>query len=144
MKTKGKDLQIKVERTLETTPAQAFAAWLNPKIPGTPWNEGSKLILQPKVDGLFYWLVNTTPHYGRFKELKRGAKIQHTWMSPYTEGRESTVTVTFKPRKKETVMTLVHSGLPNNAHGKAHIEGWNYFMDKFPKQFSNARQKRGK
>lgn len=144
MSKSGKTIEVKVERTIEAPAARVFAAWLNPKIPGTPWNEGNKLILQPKVNGLFYWLVNKTPHYGRFTELKRGSRIRHTWMSPYTEGQESTVTVNFKAKGRETVMTLVHTGLPANANGRAHIEGWHYFMDKFPKHFGKISGRKNK
>jgi uncharacterized protein YndB with AHSA1/START domain len=137
-----KPLEIKVERIIAAVPREAFSAWLNPKVPGTPWNMGDKLILQPKVNGLFYWLVNGTPHYGRFIKVTRPGTIQHTWMSPYTEGRESTVTVTFKKQGEDTLMTLVHSDLPNNSNGKAHIGGWNEFMDAFPKYFRKARKKK--
>ena len=141
MKKNQKMLEITVERVIETTPAKSYAAWLNPKIPGTPWHEGDELILQPKVGGLFYWLINQTAHYGRFTELKPAARLRHTWMSRYTEGLESTVTVTFKAKGKLTVMTLLHSGLPDNKNGKAHIEGWHYFMDLFPKYFAATRRK---
>lgn len=144
MSKEGKTIEVKVERTIEAPAAKAYAAWLNPKVPGTPWNEGDKLILQPKVNGFFYWLINRTPHYGRFTELKRGSRIRHTWMSQYTEGKESTVTVSFKTKGKDTIMTLVHSGLPDNENGRAHIEGWNYFMDKFPKQWTKAAKKKRK
>ncbi len=137
-------MEIKVERNLETTPGEAFDAWLNPKVKGTPWNMGEKLILQPKVDGLFYWLVHGTPHFGRFKTVKRPGILQHTWMSPYTLGMESTVTVTFKKKGADTVMTLIHSDLPDTKEGKAHIEGWNQFMDAFPQQFKKTVKKGAK
>ena len=141
MKSK-KPLEIKVERTITAPPREVFRAWLDPKVPGTPWNMGEKLILQPKVDGLFYWLVNGTPHYGRFTKVARPGVIQHTWMSPYTEGRESTVTVTFVKKGDETLMTLVHSGLPDNGNGKAHVGGWNEFLDAFPKHFRKGSGKK--
>ena len=38
--------------------------------------------------------------------------MQHTWVSPNTLGEESTVTLTFQKQGEETLMTLVHSGLP--------------------------------
>jgi uncharacterized protein YndB with AHSA1/START domain len=130
-----KTLELKFERTIPAPPGEVFDAWLNPKVPGTPWSEGDKLILNPKVDGLFYWLVGKTAHYGLFKEVRRPARIQHTWMSPYTLGRESTVTLTFQKKGKETWMTLVHSGLPDTEEGRAHKGGWNHFMDIFPEHF---------
>ena len=119
-----------------------FDAWLNPKIPGNPWNMGDKLILNPRADGLFYWKVHGTPHFGRFTEVKRGARIRHSWMSPYTTGLESMVTVTFKKVGPGTLMTLVHSGLPNTAGGRTHERGWNYFLDIFPRQFAGTSAKK--
>ena len=136
MKNTAKTLELKFERVIPAPPGEVFDGWLDPKTPGTPWNENDKLILNPKVDGFFYWLIHGTSHYGRFTKIERPGRIEHTWMSRYTEGKESTVTVTFKKKGAGTQMTLVHSGLPNNAHGMAHKEGWNYFLDKLTKNFS--------
>ena len=87
----------------------------------------------------FYWLTRGTPHYGRFTQTERGSRLQHTWMSPNTLGLESTVTVTFrKAADGGTVMTLVHSGLPDNKQGKGHEGGWTYFMGNFAEQFAAA------
>jgi len=68
----------KSKKTLEfqvSVPSQlrrrGHDAWLNPKIPGNPWQEGDKLILDPQVDGLFYWLISGTAHYGRFTKVDR-------------------------------------------------------------------------
>ena len=53
---------IKSKKTIEVTgrakqlPAplsEVFDAWLNPKVPGNPWNIADKLILNPEVDGFF-------------------------------------------------------------------------------------------
>ena len=43
----------------------------NPKVPGNPWNMAEKLLLNPRVDGFFYWLVKGNAHYGRFTEVER-------------------------------------------------------------------------
>ena len=131
-------IEFKIERTIPTSPGDAFDGWLNPKIPGNPWNAADKLLLDPKVDGFFYWAVRGTPHYGRFTKIERPGRIQHTWMSPNTLGQESTVTVTFKKNGKDTLMTLVHSGLPDTEGGRSHDKGWNYFLDIFPGQFMDA------
>ena len=139
---KNKTIVVKVERLIPAPLAKVFDDWLNPKIPGTPWSEADKLLLNPKVDGFFYWLIGGTPHYGRFTELKRPSRIRHTWMSPYTEGRETTLTVTFKKKGADTLMTLVHSGLPNNSGGRGHEGGWNHFLDKFPKQFGAIKSRK--
>jgi len=134
------NLEIKIERKIPASPEAAYDAWLNPKVPGTPWSAASKLILDCRMDGLFYARMNETPHYGLFTVLKHGQEVQHTWMSPYTEGQESLVTVTFTRIGNDTLMKLAHTGLPNNAKGLAHQEGWTFFLDTFPKQFSEARR----
>ena len=131
MKLADKNLEVKVERTIPATPDELFDGWLDPKVPGNPWNAAEKLILDAKVDGLFYWLIMGMAHYGRFTEMERPARIQHTWMSPNTLGRESIVTVTFQQQGDETVMTLTHKGLPDTEEGRSHDGGWNYFLDLF-------------
>ena len=139
---KSKTLKLKFERTIPAPPTEVFDGWLSPKTPGTPWNEHDDLILNTKKDGLFYWLTNNTAHYGRFLEVKRPHHIQLTWMSRYTLGEESTVTVNFKKKGKETLMTLIHSDLPNDPKARAHEGGWNYFMDKLVDNFSSKARKK--
>ena len=134
-------LEVKVERTIPASPGELFSAWLNPKIPGTPWHEADKLILDPKVDGFFYWLIRETPHYGRFTRMEGPGLLQHTWMSPNTLGQESMVTVTFTKQGTDTLMTLVHSGLPESDEGRSHEKGWNYFMGMFCERFGEAARK---
>jgi uncharacterized protein YndB with AHSA1/START domain len=134
-------IELTVERTISAPPDEVFDAWLNPEIPGTPWNEADKLLLNPTVDGFFYWLIRGTAHYGRFTRVERGSQIQHTWVSPNTLGLESTVTVTFRKKGGDTVMTLVHAGLPDTRQGHGHEGGWNYFMGNFEKQFAPASPK---
>jgi hypothetical protein len=37
-------------------------------------------------------------------------------------------------------MTLVHSDLPDTDGGRGHEKGWNFFLDSFLKQFTDASQ----
>ncbi len=136
MSKSKKKLTIKLQRVIPAAPAKVFANWLNPKTPGNPWYEGDKLIFNPKVNGFFYWYISGTPHYGRFTKIKRGSQVQHTWMSPYTDGQESKVTVNFKKKGQDTLMTLIHSDLPNTEAAKGHEEGWTYFLDGVVKRFT--------
>lgn len=138
MRTAMKTLEVKVERTISALPAEVFDAWLDPKIPGNPWNMAEKLLLNPQIDGLFYWSVKGTSHYGRFTEMERPARMQHTWVSPHTLGEESTVTVTFTKKGDDTLMSLVHTGIPDTEAGRGHEKGWKYFLDIFPEQFGNG------
>jgi uncharacterized protein YndB with AHSA1/START domain len=98
-----KTVEVKVQRVIATSPAMAYDAWLNPKIPGNPWHTSDKLLFNPTVDGL-----------------------------------ESTVTVTFEKKGKDTLMTLVHAGLPDTDKGRSHEKGWGYFMDMLPAHFMQA------
>jgi uncharacterized protein YndB with AHSA1/START domain len=131
-------LELSFDRNIAAAPAEVYAAWLDPKTPGTPWNEADKLILQPKVDGLFNWIIRGTSHYGRFIAMEPGRRIEHTWMSPYTLGVDSLVTVTFEKRGAGTRMTLVHSGLPDDEKARSHEKGWNYFLDKLVTTLGSA------
>jgi uncharacterized protein YndB with AHSA1/START domain len=141
MRTNIKTLEFKFERIIPASLGEVFDGWLNPEIPGNPWNAAEKCILDPKVDGLFYWTLNETSHYGRFTEIERPGRIQHTWVSPKTLGQESIVTLTFKRKGDETLMTLVHSNLPDHELARGHKKGWNYFLDIFPGQFGNGSRK---
>lgn len=137
------DFSVKVERMIAAAPNKVFDAWLNPKVPGTPWNMG-KVLMTPKKDGFFYWLVQGTAHYGRFTAISKPNRIQHTWVSPYTLGEESVVTITFRKKKEGTLMTLSHTGLPDDEGGHGHDDGWNQFLDSFPGHFEKAARKKRK
>jgi hypothetical protein len=63
-------------------------------------------------------------------------------MSPNTLGEESTVTVTFKKKGENTLMTLAHSDIPNTDGGRGHEEGWNYFLDQFVDRFGSGARRR--
>lgn len=134
----SKTFEVRVERTIAAAPGEVFDAWLSPKVPGTPWSMAEKLILNPHVDGLFYWLVQGNAHYGRFTELTRPGRLQHTWVSPNTHGIESLVTVTFRKQGEGTLMTLVHSGLPDTDQGRSHDKGWKFILDGFREQMAKS------
>lgn len=136
--TSTKTLELKVERIISASPTELFDAWLDPRVPGTLWNAAEKFIVDPKVDGLFYWTLKGTSHYGRFTEIERPSRIRHTWVSPNTLGEESTVTVTFEELGDETRMTLVHSDLPDHELARGHETGWNYFLGVFREQFGEG------
>ena len=131
MKNSSQTLEFQFERMIPAAPEEVFDAWLNPNNPGTPWHEGDKVIIHPQVDGLFYWRVKEKSIYGRFIEIERPGRLQHTWVSPNTLGKESTVTVTFQKKDDGTLMTLLHTGLPDDELAKGHEAGWGSILDKF-------------
>ena len=134
--TPAKTIEVSVQKKIATRPAVAFDAWLDPKVPGTTWHAADKFVLDPKVDGLFFWRMNPTqtPHYGRFTRVDRPHRLEHTWMSPNTSGLESHVTVTFEADGNHTLMTIVHAGLPDTDRGRSHERGWTYFLGLFSDQ----------
>jgi uncharacterized protein YndB with AHSA1/START domain len=141
MENSNRTLEFRFERTIQAPLTEVFDGWLDPKIPGNPWNAAEKFLLTAKVDGLFFWTLKGTSHYGRFTVFERPARIQHTWVSPKTLGKESTVTVTFTRKGEDTLMTLVHSDLPDHELARGHEQGWNYFLDIFPGQCGNNARK---
>ena len=136
-----KTLEFKIERIIPASPEEVFDGWLDPKVQGNTWSVAEKFLLNAKVDGLFYWHLKGTSHYGRFTEVQRPHQIQHTWMSPNTLGHESKVTVTFKKQGDDTVMTIIHSDLPDCEPAKGHEKGWNYFLGIFSEQFGDGSRK---
>jgi uncharacterized protein YndB with AHSA1/START domain len=136
MDSPTKSLELNFERLIAAKPDEVFAAWLDPKTPGSIWHVADKFILNAEVDGLFYWQMGDTPHYGRFTRVTRPSVLQHTWVSPYTEGLESLVTITFKKQGKDTLLKLVHAGLPHSDRGRAHNDGWTHFLGGFQERFA--------
>ena len=131
-------IELKFERSIPAPPAKVFDAWLSPKVPGNPWSMADKVILNPQIDGLFYVSLMRTAHYGRFVEVDRPGRIQHSWVSPATFGQETMVTVSFAKQGSGTLMTLVHTGLTDTDKGRSHNDGWNFFLDKLREQFVQA------
>jgi hypothetical protein len=57
-------LTFTLERTIPAPASEVFDAWLDPRVPGTPWNVAEKFIVDGKVDGLFYWTFKATSTTG--------------------------------------------------------------------------------
>jgi uncharacterized protein YndB with AHSA1/START domain len=133
MKPKLKTTTITLNRTIPAAPAEVYDAWLDPEKPGTPWHGADKLILDPKVDGLFYFNSISPegvdrPHFGRFTALSRATKVEYTWMSPFTHGLETVVTVELEPKGQDTLLQLRHANVPDDELGRVHEGGWAYFL----------------
>ena len=134
-KNSQKTLEFEFERTFPALPEQVFDDWLSQNFLGSLWHSADrceKLLLDPKVNGFFYCRFKGIPHYGRFTEIERPGRIQHTWVSPNTLGEESTVTVTFKKQGEDTMLTLVHSGIPDTDAGRGQENDWNTILGRFP------------
>ncbi len=159
--TMMKTMELTLTRTIPASPAEVFDAWMDPKHPGNPWSDARKLIFDGRVDGLFYFLHVSAAgtresrakhdatlglvtgeqwaHYGRFIAIERNKRVQYGWMSPFTQGLESIVAVTFEKKGEDTVVTLNHANLPDDEKGRVHERGWNQILDKYVEQFAAAR-----
>ncbi len=137
-----KTMELNINRTIAATPQEVYDAWLDPESPVNPFHGSKRMVFEPKVGSLYYFVhmqaKTERPHYGRFLVLDRGAKIQMTWMSNHTWGLESTVTVTFKAKGGDTLLTLKHANLPDDEMGHAHDEGWQHFLGLLEQRFATA------
>jgi uncharacterized protein YndB with AHSA1/START domain len=148
MISNDKTMTITLNRTIPASPAEVYDAWLDSATPGTPWSraECEKVILDPKIDGVFYFRRAKDervkyPHFGRFVALEPGKKIEYTWMSPFTHGAESLVTVELESQGDDTLLQLRHSKLPDDEMGHMHDSGWTSILGGFVERFL-ARRKR--
>jgi len=136
---------LTVARTIPASADKIFDVWMDPASPGGPWFGAAGLLIDLKVDGLFYFAVEnegrTWAYYGRFVRIERPSAggsgvVEYTWMSEATQGVESVVTITFDPLGEETEVTLRHAGVPDDAMGRRHAEGWTWMLDTLAERFS--------
>jgi len=138
--TRPKTTELELTRTIKARPEEVYSVWLDPESPGGPWFGSSRVIVDPKVDGLFYQCVTHEgrdyAHYGRFVALEPGKRIEHTWMSEGTRGLESRLTLTFARQGEHTLITLRHSGVPDDDFGRQHRDGWEFVLGKIEQAFA--------
>jgi uncharacterized protein YndB with AHSA1/START domain len=133
-----KTIDLEFHRQIPASPDEVYDVWIDPTCPGGPWfsptddHRKSRIILDAKVDGLFYHRVDAGgqawTQYGRFTRLERGKVAEHTWVCEATKGRESVVTTTFEARDGGTFVTIVHAGVPDDEEGRAQKAGWSWIL----------------
>lgn len=140
--TRPKQTELTLTRTIAAGPAEVYDVWLDSKNPGGPWFGCKRMILDVKVDGLFYNCVGHEgrewAHYGRFITLDRPRRIEHTWVSEGTRGLESVVTLTFEPEGDKTRVTLRHTGVPDDDFGRQHRDGWASVLGAIEERFAKS------
>jgi uncharacterized protein YndB with AHSA1/START domain len=149
-----KVVDLKLTRFIPGPADAVFDVWFDPERPGGPWHGAAKAIMNLAVDGLFYFGqergalekkgipvqgVGLVGHFGRFTRIDRPRAVEHTWVSQYTHGVETAVSVTFEPRDGGTQMTLVHQGVPDDEGGRRHEGGWTFLLGRVAEHF----EKRG-
>lgn len=135
-----KTMELKFQRTIPASPAEVYDAWLDTQNPATPWHDSARIEFKPKLGGLYHFMHikkapgKEMPHYGRFVELDRPRRIQLAWMSLFTRGLESVVTVTFEPKGPDTLLTLTHGNLPDDEYGHGH-KHWEVLLERMVERF---------
>ena len=133
-------IDVTVTREIPAPAEKVFDAWIDPKSPGGPWFGAERTIVNPMVDGLYYfavkWEGRIWAHYGRFLQLDRPRRVQYTWMSEATKGLESVVDVAFDPRGDHTEVTLRHTGIPDDELGRQHQQGWTAILGMLAESFA--------
>lgn len=120
-----KTMELNFQRTIPASPAEVYDAWLDTHNQGNPWYRSLKIDFKPEPGRPYYFLHvkdgdKEMPHYGRFVELDRPRRIQLAWMSLFTRGLESVVTVTFEAKGQDTLVKLKHENLPDDSYGQGH------------------------
>ena len=138
-----KTMELNFERTIPASPAEVYDAWLDTQNPGNPWYQSNRLDFEPKQGGLYHFMrVKDNglemPHYGRFVELDRPRRIQLAWISLFTRGLESVVTVTFEAKGQDTLLKLKHANLPDDSYGNGH-KHWDVLLGHLANRFAAER-----
>ena len=139
-----KTCELTVTRVIPAAPEAVFDVWIDPKSPGGPWFGAHRVILDARVDGLFYLALGHEariyPHYGRFVRIERPGLVEHTWMSEGTRGLESVVTVTMRASGDGTEVTLRQANVPDDEEGRKHEEGWGSALAALAERFERGKR----
>ena len=133
--------ELTMSRTISASPEDVFDAWMDPKCPGGLWFDSEHVIISPIVDGLFYVVFEHEGryyhHYGRFIDVDRPRRIEHTWMSEATRGIETVVTFTLESRDGCTNVTLRQTGFTDDESLRKHEGGWTTMLSALTEHFAS-------
>ena len=155
-------IDVKLSRFIPGPAEEVFDVWFDPQSPGGPWHGAKKVIMNLAVDGMFYFGIEHKDmarhmrehhgvqlepdqsggllgHFGRFVAIDRPRAVEHTWMSEFTHGIETTVSLAFEQRKGGTQMTLLHRGVPDDEKGRRHELGWTFLLSRIENEFVRKR-----
>jgi uncharacterized protein YndB with AHSA1/START domain len=132
---------LTLERRLHAPPAKVYAAWTDPeKI--VHWFGPSRVVvgsvraeLDVRSGGNFRVSFRSDDgEYhevgGVYREVIPNAKLVFSWAWHSTPERESLVTVSLRPDRDGTLLTLHHAQLFDQAARDGHTRGWTGSLDK--------------
>ena len=126
-----------IRRRIAAPRERVFAAWLDPAQlarfmrPGDVTHATAEV--EARVGGRFRIVMEhgrgNADHFGSYLVIEPPSRLEFTWVSGSTDGRETTVTIDLTERADgSTDLVLTHRGLPSRA-APAHEEGWGAIVD---------------
>jgi uncharacterized protein YndB with AHSA1/START domain len=125
------DAAVVVRRTIAAPPDVLFDAWLDPIALATWMRPGgvdsTVATVDARVGGRYEVVMRLdsggVPHTGEYRVIDRPKRLVFTWMSPFTDNRETLVTVDFVRRGNRTEIVVTHERLPQREL-TSHTNGW--------------------
>ena len=126
-----------IRRRIAAPRERVFDAWLDPAKLARFMRPGDVTHAIAEVDarvgGRFRIVMEhgrgNADHSGNYLVIDRPSKLEFTWVSGSTDGRETTVTIELSEREDGTTdLVLTHRGLPLRAAG-AHEDGWGAIVE---------------
>ena len=122
---------VVVRRTIAASAEELFDAWLDPQAlalwmrPGTIQSTVAQV--EARVGGNYEITMQGTSgpivHKGVYRIIERPIRLAFTWITAFTENRETLVTVDFIRLGQRTEVVVTHEQLPESAL-PSHHKGW--------------------
>ncbi len=134
---------LRLERTIEASPEEAFDAWTNPEVLRRWWAADPTWVtpiaeVDLRVGGRYRLSmedpVSGTTHtvVGEYREVQRPERLVYSWSWERSDGQPdhtSTVTVEFLGEGERTTIVLEHTELASSESRDGHREGWIACLD---------------
>jgi uncharacterized protein YndB with AHSA1/START domain len=136
---------LTVKRRFKASPAQVFAAWIDPekvmRWMGPGEIEGAAAECDVRVGGRYRWTMRKPTGEeleisGVYRDIVPNQKLVFTWAWKSAPHDESLVTVLVKPDGDGTMLTLTHEQFIDEPARDGHQAGWNGALDKMEKLFA--------
>lgn len=136
---------LTLKRHIKASPAQVFAAWIDPEKVKRWMGPGETKTVFAESDartgGRYHWVMQAPngEQYdvsGVYRDVVPNEKLVFTWAWKSTPERESLVTVLLKPDGDGTLLTLIHEQFFDEEARDGHEKGWNGALEKFAKLFA--------
>jgi uncharacterized protein YndB with AHSA1/START domain len=128
---------VTIERLIPAPRPVVFQAWLDARALAkfmcpAPGASVAKAETDPRVGGRFLIVMRVggkdLPHQGEYRLIEPHQRLVFTWQS-FSAPPDSEVTLTFdEAGEDQTLVTLVHTGLPTDEIRDAHDEGWTHIL----------------